>query len=95
MFGPTSIGTYAGDAGTLVDKNLGGYAANALGPDEPRGLVLHEIIVTVQLPESAEADIACVKEGFHPMDDATRRASGPDRPLGSRREPNPKEAVHV
>jgi peptide/nickel transport system substrate-binding protein len=31
IFGPTSIGTYQGDAGTLVDKKLGGYAANALG----------------------------------------------------------------
>lgn len=31
VFGPTSIGTYEGDAGTLVAKNLGGYAANALG----------------------------------------------------------------
>ena len=31
VFGPTSIGTYQGDAGTLVAKNLGGYAANALG----------------------------------------------------------------
>jgi len=31
VWGPTSIGTYAGDAGTLVAKNLGGYAANALG----------------------------------------------------------------
>ncbi len=31
VFGPTSIGTYAGDAGTMVDSHLGGYAANALG----------------------------------------------------------------
>jgi peptide/nickel transport system substrate-binding protein len=31
IFGPTSIGTFAGDAGTLVDKKLGGYAANSLG----------------------------------------------------------------
>jgi peptide/nickel transport system substrate-binding protein len=31
VFGPTSIGTYQGDAGTLVARNLGGYAANALG----------------------------------------------------------------
>jgi peptide/nickel transport system substrate-binding protein len=31
VFGPTSIGSYAGDAGTMVAKNLGGYAANALG----------------------------------------------------------------
>ena len=31
VWGPTSIGTYQGDAGTLVAKNLGGYAANALG----------------------------------------------------------------
>lgn len=28
--------------------------------------------MTVELPQSAEADIAYVKEGFHPMDDATR-----------------------
>ncbi len=31
VFGPTSIGTYQADAGTIVAKNLGGYAANALG----------------------------------------------------------------
>ncbi len=31
VFGPTSIGTYAGSAGYVVAKNLGGYAANALG----------------------------------------------------------------
>jgi peptide/nickel transport system substrate-binding protein len=35
IFGPTSIGTYQGDAGTLVDKKLGGYAANALGLMNP------------------------------------------------------------
>jgi len=35
VFGPTSIGTYQGDAGTLVAKNLGGYAANALGYMNP------------------------------------------------------------
>ena len=31
VFEPTLIGTYGGFAGTLVAKNLGGYAANALG----------------------------------------------------------------
>jgi peptide/nickel transport system substrate-binding protein len=31
VFGPTSIGTFAGDAGTAIDSKLGGYAANALG----------------------------------------------------------------
>jgi len=35
VYGPTSIGTYQGDAGTLVAKNLGGYAANALGLMNP------------------------------------------------------------
>lgn len=35
VFGPTSIGTYAGDAGVLVSKKLGGYAANALGMMNP------------------------------------------------------------
>ncbi len=35
IFGPTQIGTYAADAGTLVAKNLGGYAANALGLMNP------------------------------------------------------------
>jgi peptide/nickel transport system substrate-binding protein len=35
IFGPTSIGTYQGDAGTLVDSKLGGYAANALGLMNP------------------------------------------------------------
>jgi peptide/nickel transport system substrate-binding protein len=34
-FGPTSIGTYQGDAGTLVSSKLGGYAANALGMMNP------------------------------------------------------------
>jgi len=31
VFGPTSIGSYQGDAGTMIAKNLGGYAANAYG----------------------------------------------------------------
>jgi len=31
VFGPTSIGTYAGDGGTMVSSKLGGYAANAMG----------------------------------------------------------------
>jgi peptide/nickel transport system substrate-binding protein len=31
VFGPTSVGTYGGNAAVLVDKTLGGYAANALG----------------------------------------------------------------
>jgi hypothetical protein len=31
VFGPTSIGSYQGDAGTMIDKHLGGYAANAYG----------------------------------------------------------------
>jgi hypothetical protein len=31
VYGPTSIGSYQGDAGTMIDKNLGGYAANAYG----------------------------------------------------------------
>lgn len=31
VYGPTSIGTYGGDAGTLVNSKLGGYAANAFG----------------------------------------------------------------
>ncbi len=35
LFGPTSIGTYQGDAGTVVDQKLGGYAANALGLMNP------------------------------------------------------------
>ena len=35
IFGPTRIGTYDADAGTLVAKNLGGYAANALGLMNP------------------------------------------------------------
>jgi peptide/nickel transport system substrate-binding protein len=35
VYGPTSIGTFAGDAGTLVDSKLGGYAANALGLMNP------------------------------------------------------------
>jgi peptide/nickel transport system substrate-binding protein len=35
VFGPTSIGTYQGDAGTAIASNLGGYAANALGYMNP------------------------------------------------------------
>jgi peptide/nickel transport system substrate-binding protein len=35
LFTPTQIGTYQADAGTLVAKNLGGYAANALGLMNP------------------------------------------------------------
>jgi peptide/nickel transport system substrate-binding protein len=35
VLGPTSVGTYAGDAGTVVDSKLGGYAANALGLMNP------------------------------------------------------------
>jgi len=31
VFGPTSLGTYGAGAGIVVDKRLGGYAANALG----------------------------------------------------------------
>jgi peptide/nickel transport system substrate-binding protein len=37
IFGPTSVGTYGGNAATLVDKKLGGYAANALGFLSPEG----------------------------------------------------------
>jgi peptide/nickel transport system substrate-binding protein len=37
IFGPTSVGTYGGHAATLVDKKLGGYAANALGFLSPEG----------------------------------------------------------
>jgi peptide/nickel transport system substrate-binding protein len=35
VYGPTSIGTYQGDAGTLVSAKLGGYAANAVGMMNP------------------------------------------------------------
>jgi peptide/nickel transport system substrate-binding protein len=35
LFTPTQIGTYEPDAGTLVAKSLGGYAANALGLVNP------------------------------------------------------------
>jgi peptide/nickel transport system substrate-binding protein len=35
IYEPTKIGTYAPDAGTLVAKRLGGYAANALGLMNP------------------------------------------------------------
>jgi peptide/nickel transport system substrate-binding protein len=36
IFGPTSVGTYGGNAATLVDKKLGGYSANALGFLQPQ-----------------------------------------------------------
>ncbi len=35
VFGPTSIGTFAGSAGTLISTHLGGYAANAFGYMDP------------------------------------------------------------
>ena len=35
VFGPTSIGSYEGDAGTLIDKKLGGYTPNAFGNMNP------------------------------------------------------------
>jgi peptide/nickel transport system substrate-binding protein len=35
VFGPTSVGTYGAYAATVVDKHLGGYAANALGLMNP------------------------------------------------------------
>jgi peptide/nickel transport system substrate-binding protein len=38
IFGPTSVGTFGGYAGTLIDKKLGGYAANALGFLQPQYL---------------------------------------------------------
>jgi peptide/nickel transport system substrate-binding protein len=40
VFQPTSIGTYQGDAGTLIAKNLGGYTANALGQMNPENWYL-------------------------------------------------------
>lgn len=36
IFGPTSVGSYGGYAGTLTDKKLGGYSANALGFLQPQ-----------------------------------------------------------
>ena len=36
IFGPTSIGTFEGDAGTVVDSKLAGYSANALGFLQPQ-----------------------------------------------------------
>ncbi len=36
IFGPTSIGTFEGDAGTLIDNKLAGYSANALGFLQPQ-----------------------------------------------------------
>lgn len=37
IFGPTSVGTYGGEAATVIDKKLGGYTANALGFLDPEG----------------------------------------------------------
>jgi len=36
IFGPTSVGTFEGDAATVISNKLGGYAANALGFLEPQ-----------------------------------------------------------
>ena len=35
IYGPTSLGTYGAGAGIVVDKHLGGYAANAFGYPTP------------------------------------------------------------
>lgn len=35
VFGPTSVGTYGGNAAQVIDSKLGGYAANALGLMNP------------------------------------------------------------
>ena len=40
VFGPTSIGTFTGDAGTLIDSHLGGYAASATGYMTPENWYL-------------------------------------------------------
>lgn len=40
VFGPTSIGTYAGDGGTLLAKTLGGYTPNAFGYMNPENWYL-------------------------------------------------------
>jgi len=36
VYGPTQVGTYGGNAATLVDKKLAGYSANALGFLQPQ-----------------------------------------------------------
>jgi peptide/nickel transport system substrate-binding protein len=35
VFGPTSVGTYGGNAAQVIDSKLGGYAANAIGLMNP------------------------------------------------------------
>lgn len=40
VYGPTSIGTYQGDAGTLVSNKLGGYTPNAFGYMTPENWYL-------------------------------------------------------
>jgi peptide/nickel transport system substrate-binding protein len=36
VYGPTQVGTYGGNAATVVDKKLAGYSANALGFLQPQ-----------------------------------------------------------
>jgi peptide/nickel transport system substrate-binding protein len=36
IYGPTQVGTYGGNAATVVDKKLAGYSANALGFLQPQ-----------------------------------------------------------
>lgn len=40
VYGPTSIGTYQGDAGTMISNKLGGYTANAFGYVNPENWYL-------------------------------------------------------
>ena len=40
VYGPTSIGTYQGDAGTMVSNKLGGYTPNAFGYMTPENWYL-------------------------------------------------------
>ena len=43
IFGPTSIGTYAGDAGDARRQQARRLRGQRAGPHEPRGLVLHQV----------------------------------------------------
>jgi hypothetical protein len=40
VYGPTSIGTYAGDGGTVYSAKLGGYTANAFDQFTPENWYL-------------------------------------------------------
>ena len=44
IFGPTSVGSYGGDAATLIDKQVGRILGQRLGIPPAAVLVLHQVM---------------------------------------------------